>query len=162
MVLKRNEIMQTIKSVKGLSSGIHDKMVEFLYLSDKQEYRMQEVLNYIESINDNKRDFHKFKELKDAIKNLYNNNKIGADKMKNEKMINMELKRGKNSIYGNPSFLVIDYDNQKAMDNLIKLGYFKKYKKVGLSTANNSSYAYEICNNCDIKLFEYTIHCTII
>jgi len=159
MELKRNEIMQVVKSVKGLSSGIHDKIVEFLYLSDKQEYKMQEVLNYIESINDNKRDFYKFKELKNAIKNLY---KIGADKMKNEKIINLELKRGKNSIYGNPSFLVINYDNKKAMDNLIKLGMFKVYKKTGLCTANNSSFAYQICNNCIIELFGYALHCTII
>jgi len=78
------------------------------------------------------------------------------------KKINIEVKRGKNSIYGNPSYIVIDYDNVKIMEKLIKLGDFKRYKRVGLATANNASFAYEICSNCTIKMYGYTCNFKII
>lgn len=144
----KGKMLDAIKNIDGLPSSIHDKLIDFLF--SNENVTVEKTVSFIEKINNNKVDFHKFKELKKAILNC-----------EIKKEINIKLSRVKNSRYGNPSFLVIDYDNEKLMENLIKAKMFKKYKK-GLCTLNNSAFAYIIYNNAKIELKNYTINIKIV
>ncbi len=62
------------------------------------------------------------------------------------KILNLKLKSINNSTMGNPNFEILEYDNQLALDILIKKKYFFYNSKGKLRTKSNISLSYGILN----------------
>jgi len=131
IVYTKNNIMDVVKNIEGLPSSIHDKMVDFVWFEGTKN-TIENTLNFIESINDNKKDFHKYGELKKAIVNL----QYLYD-------IKIVIKRAKNTLNGNPRYQIVNYDNDILMDKLINQKVFKQLKR-GIFTAPNAGWVYQI------------------